>query len=160
MQRILIVSDTHGKLDGLKKMLERTGTPDRLLHLGDSQGQHEMIKTLANCPVDIVRGNCDWDTALMQDKMIEVGKYKIFMTHGHRYQVNFGTRTLEEEAKRRGADIAIFGHTHVPLISQTKDVMLLNPGSISLPRQEGFAFTYMLLEIDNEGEAHYTLCRL
>lgn len=160
MVKILIVSDTHGQLRRFKEMLEKTGRPDRLLHLGDAEGQQEEIERLAGCPVDIVRGNCDCDFDIPQDKLIDIGKYRVFLTHGHRYQVNFGTQTLEEAARLRGADIAVYGHTHVPLIRQGKDLTVLNPGSLSLPRQDGFAYTYILMEIDREGEAHYTLCKL
>lgn len=91
-ERILIVSDTHGRLNYFKEMLARTGKPDRLIHLGDSEGQQDEIARLAGCPVDIVRGNCDYSSDLAQDKLIEIGKYRVFLTHGHRYQVNFGTR--------------------------------------------------------------------
>ena len=59
-ERILIVSDTHGRLNYFKEMLARTGKPDRLIHLGDSEGQQDEIARLAGCPVDIVRGNCDY----------------------------------------------------------------------------------------------------
>ena len=84
----------------------------------------------------------------------------VFLTHGHRYQVNFGIQTLKEAALLRGADIAMYGHTHVPIINQGRDVTILNPGSLTLPRQDGFARTYILMEIDREGEAHFTLCKL
>ncbi len=160
-ERILIVSDTHGKLRYFKEMLERTGKPDRLIHLGDFEGQQDEIVRLAGCPVDIVRGNCDYaSSGISQDKLIDIGKYRVFLTHGHRYQVNFGLQTLAEEARLRGADIAMYGHTHVPMLHQGKDVTILNPGSLTLPRQDGFFHTYMLMEIDREGEAHFTLCKL
>ena len=108
-ERILIVSDTHGRLNYFKEMLARTGKPDRLIHLGDSEGQQDEIARLAGCPVDIVRGNCDYSSDLAQDKLIEIGKYRVFLTHGHRYQVNFGIQTLKEAALLRGADIAMYG---------------------------------------------------
>ena len=54
----------------------------------------------------------------------------------------------------------MYGHTHVPIINQGRDVTILNPGSLTLPRQDGFANTYILMEIDREGEAHFTLCKL
>ena len=101
-ERILIVSDTHGRLNYFKEMLARTGKPDRLIHLGDSEGQQDEIARLAGCPVDIVRGNCDYSSDLAQDKLIEIGKYRVFLTHGHRYQVNFGIQTLKEAASGKG----------------------------------------------------------
>lgn len=160
MQRILIVSDTHGRLRNFQEMLRRAGTPDRLIHLGDSEGQHRKIEELANCPVDIVRGNCDYSQELPREKEILIGDYRVFLTHGHRYQANFGTETLVDAGLSRKADIVMFGHTHVPLLQQRRGIMLVNPGSLSQPRQDGFAYTYILMELDREGEAHYTLCRL
>ena len=149
-ERILIVSDTHGRLNYFKEMLARTGKPDRLIHLGDSEGQQDEIARLAGCPVDI---GC----SLVGSEMCIRDS---FLTHGHRYQVNFGIQTLKEAALLRGADIAMYGHTHVPIINQGRDVTILNPGSLTLPRQDGFAHTYILMEIDREGEAHFTLCKL
>ena len=45
-ERILLVSDTHGRLNYFKEMLARTGKPDRLIHLGDSEGQQDEIARL------------------------------------------------------------------------------------------------------------------
>lgn len=160
MQRILIVSDTHRRLANLQEVLRRTGTPDRLIHLGDSEGQHLQIRHMAGCPADFVRGNCDSSEELPREAMIQIGRYRAFITHGHRYQVSFGPETLMEAGRARGADIVMFGHTHVPMLLQSQGITVLNPGSLTQPRQNGFAYTYILMEIDNDGEAHYTICRL
>ena len=49
----------------------------------------------------------------------------------------------------------IFGHTHVPLLAQCGDVLVMNPGSLSRPRQPGYRPTYILLRIDDRtGELH------
>ena len=160
MKRILIVSDTHRLLNRLQAVLERTGTPDLLIHLGDAEGQHKQIQRLADCPMEFVRGNCDYDQELPLEKTLEIEGHRIFLTHGHRYQVSFGPETLMEAAASRGADIVMYGHTHVPMIRYGKDIVALNPGSLTQPRQEGFAYTYLLMEIDEQGETHYTLCRV
>ena len=57
----------------------------------------------------------------------------------------------------RGADIVMYGHTHRPCIEYMNKLVVLNPGSISYPRQEGNAPSYIIMEIDRAGEAHYTL---
>ena len=44
------------------------------------------------------------------------GNYRVFMTHGHYYYVGSGIEGLKREALARGADVAMFGHTHIPLI--------------------------------------------
>ena len=151
-ERILIVSVTHGRLNYFKEMLARTGKPDRLIHLGDSEGQQDEIARLAGCPVDIVRGNCDYSSDLAQDKLIEIGKYRVFLTHGHRYQVNFGIQTLKEAALLRGADIAMYGHTHYPENSVYGGIIVVNPGSVSQPRQLNHKPTYGILTVDDSGK--------
>ena len=160
MKNILVVSDTHRRLENLKKAVARQKDIDLLLHLGDVEGQLEMIRKLVSCPVHCVRGNCDYDFTLPQEKDIEIEGHHIFMSHGHLHGVGFSTESLLAAAKRRGADIALFGHTHVPYLAREDGVTLLNPGSISLPRQANRAYTYALIEIDGAGEAHYILCEL
>lgn len=68
-----------------------------------------------------------------------------------------GLERLIEEAKLRKADIAFYGHTHRPLIELRDGIMVINPGSLSYPRQEGKVPTYVVMEIDKYGDASYTL---
>ena len=51
--------------------------------------------------------------------------------------------------------IAMFGHTHKPYLERRGDLTVLNPGSLSFPRQEGRRPSYMLMDLDDEGEAHF-----
>ena len=51
----------------------------------------------------------------------------------------------------------MFGHTHRPLLEIGRDVTLLNPGSLSYPRQEGRRPSFIIMELDSQGEAHYTI---
>ena len=75
------------------------------------------------------------------------------------YYVSVGTEAILEEAESRGVDIVMFGHTHRPLIftDPQTNVTAINPGSISYPRQEGRRPSYVLMELDREGNAHYHL---
>ena len=56
--------------------------------------------------------------------------------------------------RSRGVDIVMFGHTHRPYLEQGK-VTVLNPGSLSYPRQEGRRPSYILMELDAKGQTHY-----
>lgn len=85
-----------------------------------------------------------------------LGPYRVLLTHGHYYQVSLSLNYLREEALQRGVDIVMFGHTHRPLLEQEKGLTLLNPGSISYPRQEGREPSYMVIEISENGEVCYT----
>ena len=79
------------------------------------------------------------------------------LTHGHRYGVKSNTDDVLELAKKNKADIVMFGHTHMPLIDLSGKIWIVNPGSLSLPRQNGRIPTYIIMELDDQGEAHFTL---
>lgn len=162
--KILIVSDTHRKNANLKTVLERSGPLDMLIHLGDGEGSENEIASWVNpgCDLEFVLGNNDFFSNLDREKDIYIGKYHVLLTHGHYYSVSLGPERLIQEARARGFDIAMFGHTHRPFYevdkkAGDKDLIVLNPGSLSYPRQDGRHPSYMLMELDKEGEVHFTL---
>ena len=155
--KILIVSDSHGKNYNLEKVIEKVKPIDLMIHLGDFENNEEYVKSIAPCRVEMVSGNNDYFTGFDKDKIITIGNYTLFLTHGHRYGVNFGTERIKEAAMRYGASIVLFGHTHRPLIDLTSNVWAINPGSITLPRQEGRIPTFVIMDIDTKGEAHFSL---
>ena len=81
--KILIVSDTHKKHEGLKKILRREREIDLMIHLGDSEGYEDYLAELAGCPMEIVSGNNDFFSDLDREKVLQIGKYKVLITHGH-----------------------------------------------------------------------------
>lgn len=155
--KILIVSDTHRKHENLKVVLERVQPIDLLIHLGDAEGEEDYIAELAGCPMEIVAGNNDFFSSLPREKELEIGKYHILITHGHYYYVNAGIADIEKEASARRFDIVMFGHTHRPVIDYANDIIAINPGSLSYPRQEGKRPSYIVMDIDRKGEAHFEI---
>lgn len=155
--RILIVSDTHRKEQNLETVLEKEGSVDHLIHLGDVEGSRNHILEIAACPVDIVAGNNDFMENLPKEKEIMLGGYRVLLTHGHYYYVSLDTKMLRKEARARGFDIAMYGHTHKPRIEQSNGITVLNPGSLSYPRQEGRRPSYIMMEIDENGEANFEI---
>ncbi len=151
--KILVVSDTHRNADGFKLAVERTA-PDQVFHLGDLEGQGELLESIAGVPFFAVKGNCDsFLSDLPEELVVDVGNHRAFLAHGHRLDVRCSPEMLVSAAKTEMADIAIYGHTHVPdLIPSYKGVMVLNPGSISQPRQMGGKHTYSVIEVDEAGE--------
>ena len=153
--KILIVSDTHGRHRNLEEVLDREGPIDMLVHLGDVEGGEDYICALADCETHIIAGNNDFFSDLSREQEFFIGKYRVFITHGHSYYVSMGTKELKKEARRRGVDIVMYGHTHVPHLEVDGNLTVLNPGSLSYPRQDGRKPSYMVTEIDEEGKAHY-----
>lgn len=156
--KILIMSDSHGHDTNVKKTIEKERPLDALFHLGDSQGSEEKIRQLAECPVHMVAGNCDFFTDLPTIAIVKYGKNRFFLTHGHYHYVSVGTMDLLSAAKENGCNVAIFGHTHRPVMDGTDgNVLILNPGSISLPRQEDRKASYMVIETNEKEEIHVRL---
>ncbi len=144
--RILVVSDTHRKNDGYMELLTRH-RPEMVIHCGDSEGSEYALTYAADCPVQMVMGNCDYFTDLPGEVEMTLEGHRIWITHGHNYRVNMGTELLKQEARSRGVDIVFFGHTHKPMVAAGDDVTVVNPGSLSYPRQEGRKPSYIILEL-------------
>lgn len=155
--KVLIVSDTHRNLRNFEKVLECEKNIDMLLHLGDVEDDQEYLEIIMECPVHIVAGNNDFFSDLPNEVVIQVGKYRVFMTHGHGYYVSAHTNRLKDAARSRHADIVMYGHTHKPDIDTSDDVIVVNPGSISYPRQKDKKPSYIIMEIDEKAEAKFTL---
>ena len=151
--KILVVSDTHGNADGFKKAVEREH-PDQVFHLGDVMGQEGLFEEIAGVPVYAVRGNCDsFFSDLPDDLVINIGSHRAYLAHGHRHDVRYTPEILASSALTEMADVAIYGHTHVPEhIPSYKGVTILNPGSLTYPRQAGGKRTYAVIEVDAGGE--------
>ncbi len=157
--KILICSDTHRKDENLKKVLEKESPIDMMIHLGDAEGSEELYKNWLplSTRLVIVRGNNDFFSGLDSEKAVKIGKYNCLVTHGHYYNVSLDTEFIRKEAVARGFDIAMFGHTHRPFLEQDSEVTILNPGSLSYPRQNGRKPTYMIMETGSSGKAKFTL---
>lgn len=161
MLRILLMSDSHGRNENVElaiaQVREEIGEFQMLIHLGDV-GDAREIESLAGVPCYIVRGNTDYDAKLLNANVIEAGGHRIFATHGHLYQVDMRLNLLRFAALENDCDIAMYGHTHVPYLEEDPDdITILNPGSISKPRQADHRYTYMVMEIDDEDEVTYEL---
>jgi putative phosphoesterase len=155
--RILIVSDTHRKNDNYLKAVESAGKLDLVIHLGDVEGSEYVIEEAVDCPVEIVAGNNDFFSDLPSEKTLQIGKYRVMITHGHRYYIGMGNEMLKKEAIAAGADIVMYGHTHKPVIDISKNIIAINPGSLSYPRQENKKPSYIIMDIDSDGEARFDL---
>jgi putative phosphoesterase len=161
--KVLVVSDSHGQDLYVAKALDREWPIDAMLHLGDSQeDQDEFACILAgeDVPLYMVRGNCDYDPSYPLSRIVELAGHRILMVHGHLCSVSAGTKDLVENALGNACDIAIFGHTHKPVIDDSEpDLLILNPGSITYPRQAGRKKSYIVLELEEgkkpEAELRY-----
>ena len=149
--KIGVMSDTHGSLTYFEKALDVLSDCDVLIHGGDilyhgprndipegynPKGLISKINSLDN--IIIARGNCDADVDQMVINhpiqspyvMSQFGETRIVTTHGY-------TDSKEDtinKAKSMGADILILGHTHVKELYLDENLVVLNHGSTSIPK--------------------------
>ncbi len=134
---IAVLSDTHRvtKYINLAKQLIKHA--DILIHLGDNTEDVELLENNFDGKVYAVEGNCDYSTKYPKEDIIDVNGKKIFFTHGDLYGVKSSLNNIYYRGKELDADIVLFGHTHEQMIEEEKGIILLNPGSVSLPRFNG-----------------------
>ena len=151
--KILVVSDSHGRYDRFKTLMSMHADADEILFLGDGARDTFVLGGRAIC----VRGNCDSFLAqdLPSERMLWLGDFKILMMHGHEKLVKSGIDRALCYAHARGADILLFGHTHVcfekyypegTIIGDTvldRPMYAFNPGSL------GDRGSFGLIEIKN-----------
>jgi non-canonical purine NTP pyrophosphatase (RdgB/HAM1 family) len=156
-QRIIVMSDSHQRDENVKAVLQKVGMVDILIHLGDAEGSEQRISQYAGDGVHcyFILGNNDFFSRLPKEYELKIGKHKALLTHGHYYGVSMDVENLVDEAIARGCDIAMYGHTHKPFLRVIRGVTVLNPGSISFPRQVDHRPSYLIIDVDAEGELHY-----
>lgn len=146
---LLVISDSHGNYRRVEEAVSSNKNASAVLFLGDG------LRDISYLPSDLppvisVRGNCDLFPAAQNidvpsEHLISFGEYTILLMHGHLFGVKSSLDRAAEYAASKGADILLFGHTHIPLeryipagetvggITLSKPLRLFNPGSIGRP---------------------------
>lgn len=132
--KILVASDTHDMYMPLKKAVEKENDCQALIFLGDGERDFDIVTRNLYIDTYRVRGNNDWDSSIANSAVVDIGKHRFFLCHGHRYGVNSGLDLLASAAELNGCQCALFGHTHRRHYSFEHGIHLFNPGSLSLPR--------------------------
>ena len=160
--KFLIASDIHGSAYWCRELIKKCAEEkaDRLVLLGDvlyhgprndlprEYAPKEVIAMLNPMKNDIycVRGNCEAEVdqmvlefpVLADYAILDLGKTAVYMTHGHIY--NEGNLP-----PMRDGDILLHGHTHVPKCVEHEHYVYMNPGSVSIPKENSH-HGYMTLE--------------
>ena len=160
--KLMIASDIHGSAAYCRELMEayQREKPDRFLLLGDllyhgprndlplEYAPKAVIEMLNGIAGDLlcVRGNCEAEVdqmvlqfpVLADYAWLDVNGLRIFATHGH----HFG---LDNPPPLQKSDILLCGHTHVPTCCQREGYTYLNPGSVSIPKEQS-PHSYMTLE--------------
>ncbi len=160
--KILIASDIHGSAYYCEKLIRayKEEKADRLLLLGDilyhgprndlpmDYAPKKVIQMLNDMKQEIlcVRGNCDTEVdqmvlefpILAEYCILPIGERMLFATHGH----VFHRKNLP---MLKTGDILLNGHFHVPACEKEGEIIYMNPGSVSIPKEDS-EHSYMIME--------------
>lgn len=128
----------------------RTPPVDMIVHCGDYYADAQEIRARLGIPVLAVKGNCDGCFDFEACSLLETECGDILITHGHMEDVGFSMQKLYYKALESGCIGAFFGHTHRSVFVETGGVCLLNPGSLSQPR-DGSGGTFALVTTSEAG---------
>lgn len=129
--RIAVFSDTHGDLTRLDAAMQAVEPVDVFLHLGDFSSDAARIAKRLMLPYHAVRGNCDTRHDFPSEQVVQYEKTALLLAHGHQYP---NTDSLAYRAEELHCAAALYGHTHQPQLSASGRILLINPGSLSRPR--------------------------
>ena len=148
--RILVISDTHRSLGKVYSVLKDINDKiDAVIHCGDVVEDVYRLKSMyPDLKFYKVKGNCDYGSSEPDEETFILCGKKFFITHGHNYSVHWSTDRLYYKALEVGADICVYGHTHIPSIENCNGIILINPGSLSQPRG-GSTYSYGKIKIEN-----------
>jgi len=144
--KIGIISDTHGNLEGAELALAKMGHIDLLIHLGDYYEDGIRLKERLNANIVMIKGNCDRGPQGEEELVLDLEGLRLFLTHGHQYEVKMSLNRLYYRALELGCQIALYGHTHIPENIKKSELLILNPGSVAQPRG-GSRASFGLIEI-------------
>lgn len=132
MVRLGIVSDSHQSQFWTERFLKTANQSgyDAVIHLGDGEAEARWLEHRLNMPIQYVAGNCDLFSKLAREIFASYEGHRILACHGHLHDVKWGLERLSYYAEERGADIALFGHTHEPLARYVGPVLMINPGAL------------------------------
>jgi putative phosphoesterase len=142
--RILVFSDTHRNIENCLSACRNIMGVDIIIHLGDVKQDADKIEKITGIKTVSVVGNNEFCFERTEKTLKVCGK-TIFITHGHTYGVKSDKTKIAEKTKKLGADIGLFGHTHVPFDGTVSGARLLNPGSAG----RGARPSYGVIEIEN-----------
>jgi len=131
--KILVISDTHGKLNKVRDIWSKLTDVDMIVHAGDFGRDGKVLEDEFHVPVTYVRGNCDGG-GRDDYELIPTEYGNILLTHGHAFGVDYSLDHLRYFAMENDCRAAIYGHTHRASVVEDDGIYFINPGSLTLPK--------------------------
>ncbi len=141
--KILVMSDSHGAMPYIKKIMEKEADHDMIFFLGDGVIDMRLCTMNVYKPVVLIKGNNDMRSSeeLPEELILDVDGYRIMLCHGHRHGVKGSSAVYEQLARTRGCHVAMYGHTHRAFYECHDGLHVFNPGSVFSSRSYGIVET-------------------
>lgn len=160
--KLVVMSDSHENSDSISVVKNKCIDADYLIHCGDSKLPPSRLEGFIT-----VLGNVDVPGSFPEEQTLDIDIFHIWIVHGHKY-IEGATpdyKSLAREAKSRGYNCVLFGHTHTYYDNTIEGVRLLNPGSVWKTRNPNDICSVMVVNIRNgriiaERMNYITLCLL
>lgn len=137
MKKLIIISDSHGNLSAIEKLLPIMKESDYVIHLGDHYDDIKPFFREIEDKVYFVKGNCDGGG---EDLIFQIEKVKIMLTHGDRYGVKYSLYKLYLQAKSQGVNVVFYGHTHRADVAENDGIKLINPGCLTAYGDKSYCY--------------------
>jgi hypothetical protein len=145
MAKIIVLSDTHGNHQFIRKVLMQSSDCDYIFHLGDNYEDLDDHPDLTESKIVLkVPGNNHpfyYNPRFLSTQTVSIHNWTFALTH---------TRNdfIKKQIK---ADIYLFGHTHQPVFFEQAGCFYLNPGHLKHYHDRGYEASYAVIEVsENE----------
>ncbi len=147
--RIVVMSDSHGRIERIKKVIEEQPKAELFIFLGD--GTRDFHAAMRGVPKEdwCVCGNCDFGSSDEYQLISYVKDIQFYCTHGHQWNVKHSLEELIQEAKKKEVKVLLYGHTHEAYYEYRDGIHIFNPGSLGSPRGP-FYPTYGVIDIQRK----------
>jgi hypothetical protein len=142
-KKLLVLSDSHGKIRAVQSVFEWAAerSPPKgkicaVAFCGDGVSDLKLSAETTGFYSDwnIISGNNDYYSQLPDSAVFDFANHRFLICHGHRYNLYDGNHLFISAARRAGADVVLFGHSHIPYQKTEEGIFILNPGSVARSR--------------------------
>ncbi|MBM4285557.1 MAG: metallophosphoesterase family protein [Deltaproteobacteria bacterium] len=146
-----VVSDTHGNLDGLRRVAARFKSRGihTVVHLGDDYLDLAILEQAGFQMLAVPGVYCPeyTDPAIPNRVLVELAGVKLFLTHTPTRHRLDAPGDPDPEALESPVHLVLFGHTHVPTVDLRHGTIWLNPGHLKERNDRGHPPTFAVLEL-------------
>lgn len=143
--RILVLSDSHGAIYNIRKVIDKHNDISTIIFLGDGERDFfRLERELRNKNLIKVAGNCDFSSDSKSVELLKLEDQLILCVHGHTFGVKHSDKMLIEKANELDCSLLLYGHTHRQKVKYEDGLYVFNPGNL----KEGY---YGIIDITKKG---------